>query len=190
MAVFSETGYGSSQCGARQLAIFTHRIVKFSGLRFFLLSRMLPRCLMRKSRYRYVSLESNRWTAPLFISVLTWNPENRFGGGASSSSRIETGWKSIITFFNGKGIAVDFSHASDALVEDILNEIDNAGLEIPLMASHSNSRMVYDVPRNLPDCFVKEIIARSGIIGINYVTRLLGEGKKPLMARHLTTFYP
>ncbi len=64
-------------------------------------------------------------------------------------------------------IAVDLSHTSDRLADEILNEIDRKGYTMGVIASHSNARKVCHHPRNLPDHLIKEIVARKGIIGIN-----------------------
>jgi membrane dipeptidase len=60
-------------------------------------------------------------------------------------------------------MVIDVSHASDKTVESVL-EVTSA----PFMASHSNARALCDIPRNLPDTLIKEIIARKGYIGVNF----------------------
>lgn len=104
----------------------------------------------------------------------TWNFENRFGGGALTNVGLKEDGKALLDFLDGKRIAVDFSHTSDALASDILNYIDQKKLDIPIMASHSNSRTVHDVPRNLPDEFIKEIFQRGGVIGLNTIRSFVG----------------
>lgn len=61
------------------------------------------------------------------------------------------------------GMIIDISHSSDKTVEDVFDTTST-----PLMASHSNARGICDVPRNLPDDFIKEISERKGYIGINF----------------------
>ena len=56
---------------------------------------------------------------PLYIS-LTWNGENRFGGGCGSASGLKKDGEELLTFLSGKGVAIDFSHASDKLARDCL----------------------------------------------------------------------
>ncbi len=121
---------------------------------------------------------------PLYIG-LTWNGENRFGGGAQTQVGLKEDGRRLLDWLQGRKIAVDFSHASDRLIEDILRYIDEKKLQIPLMASHSNFRSVADMPRNLPDELAKEIFKRKGVIGLNFVRSLLGEGGNQAMIAQL-----
>jgi membrane dipeptidase len=105
---------------------------------------------------------------------LTWNEENRFGGGNASQAGLKEDGREILRWMDGKKIAIDLSHTSDKLAEDILDEIEN--LEIIPVASHSNFRKIAHHPRNLPDHLAKEIGARGGVIGLNFVRIFLGEG--------------
>ena len=92
---------------------------------------------------------------------MTWNGDNRFGGGvALSASRIERGWQASANWMDGKRIAIDISHATDKLASEAMNYIDQRGLRIPLIASHSNYRTIHPSARNLPEELVKEIIRR------------------------------
>ncbi len=113
-------------------------------------------------------------TGGLVYISLTWNTENRFGGGAHTAIGLKEDGKRLLDFLSGKKIAVDFSHTSDALAYDILSYIDQKGLDILVIASHSNFRAICDVPRNLPDELAKEIFRRKGVIGINFVKKFIG----------------
>lgn len=110
----------------------------------------------------------------LYIS-LTWNQENRFGGGNKSTLGLKSDGKELLRYISGKKIAVDLSHTSDALAHDILNLIDLEHLNIPVVASHSNFRSVCNVKRNLPDELALEVIRRKGLIGFNFVKHFVGE---------------
>ena len=109
----------------------------------------------------------------LYIS-LTWDLENRFGGGCGSRVGLKEDGKQLLEWMDQKKIAIDLSHASDFLADDILNFLDKKSLEIPVMASHSNMRFVTDRERNLPDSIAKEIIYRKGIIGLNFFAPFIG----------------
>lgn len=185
MAVFADTGKESSVSGERQINILKSittdirlllAIENASGLLDE--EEPLERCFSRIDKLQETGY------SPLYIGM-TWNPENRFGGGASVAAGLKSDGRELLHYMSGRHIAIDLSHASDALAYDILNEIDRHSLDVPVMASHSNARAVFDVPRNLPDDLIKEVIAREGVVGINYVSRLLGEGREPLMARHV-----
>lgn len=105
----------------------------------------------------------------LYISF-THHPENRFGGGNYSDNvGLKDDGKALLDYLDGQKIAVDFSHSSDNLVHGILDYITARGLDIPVMASHSNFRHLSNHVRNLPRELVAEIITREGLIGINFL---------------------
>lgn len=117
---------------------------------------------------------------PLYIS-LTWNTENRFGGGALVQAGLKEDGKRLLDELDQQNIAVDLSHASDALAYEIIDYLEGQGLNIPLMASHSNARSVTYVPRNLPDDIAKEIFRRGGIVGLNLYRHFIGETEDSLV---------
>lgn len=109
-----------------------------------------------------------------YISM-TWNEENRFGGGALTMVGLKPDGEKLLDFLHGRKTAIDLSHASDPLAEQILNYITKKNLAIPVIASHSNFRAVIHAPRNLPDAIAKEILRRKGVIGLNFVKPFVGE---------------
>lgn len=113
--------------------------------------------------------------SPIRYISLTWNDENRFGGGNKSAVGLKEDGERLLEFMHGKGIAVDFSHTSDALAYGILDHIDKRKLDVRVIASHSNFRKVCNVPRNLPDELALEIGKRDGIIGLNVIALFLGQ---------------
>lgn len=116
---------------------------------------------------------------------LTWNTENRFGGGALTNAGLKDDGRKFVDYLAKKGIAIDLSHASDALAEGILAHIDKEGLSPFLMASHSNLRHVAKYPRNLPDDLAREIIRRRGVIGLNFIRYLVGKESTDSFCRQL-----
>jgi membrane dipeptidase len=114
---------------------------------------------------------------PLYIS-LTWNGENRFGGGSGSNMGLKEDGESLLDFMDGRGVAIDLSHTSDPLAWDILHAIDKNNFKVPVIASHSNSRLIKNVPRNLPDELLVEIIRRGGVIGLNSYRHFVGDSIK------------
>jgi len=120
------------------------------------------------------------WNAqggPIFYISFTWNHENRFGGGAHTAVGLKPDGKVLLEHLHKRGMAVDLSHTSDALAHDIFNHIDAKGLDIPVIASHSNFRAICDVARNLPDELAKEVIARGGLLGMNVVRKFVGPNR-------------
>lgn len=105
---------------------------------------------------------------PLFYIGITWNEENRFGGGSDTSIGLKPDGVHLLEWLDNRKIAIDLSHASDALAYDILTVIDQNNWRIPLIASHCNFRNVHFSTRNLPDELAREIIHRKGLIGLNF----------------------
>lgn len=112
---------------------------------------------------RIQSIENN--VGKISYISLTWNLENRLGGGAHTTIGLKEDGRKVIDFLHQKKIALDLSHTSDHLAYDILNYVEKKDLKIPIIASHSNFRTIRHVPRNLPDEIAKEIIRRKGVIG-------------------------
>jgi microsomal dipeptidase-like Zn-dependent dipeptidase len=110
---------------------------------------------------------------PLYIGM-TWNTENRFGGGVLSTVGLKEDGQRLLDFLNGKQIAIDLSHASDALAHDILNYLTQQDLQVPVLASHSNVRSVTAVGRNLPTELLQEVIRRRGLVGLNSIRAFVG----------------
>jgi membrane dipeptidase len=71
--------------------------------------------------------------------------------------------KKIIKKMDELKMAIDVSHSSDKTVEDVL-EVTS----MPVMASHSCSRVLCDISRNIPDNLIREIAERNGYIGVNF----------------------
>jgi len=120
----------------------------------------------------------------LYIS-LTHHKENRFGGGNYSNIGLKHDGEVFLEFMNEKQIAVDLAHTSDALAYDIINFIDKKGLEIPVIASHSNFRKKFNHVRNLPDDLVDEIVKRKGVIGINFLRAYLHHENPEKLYEHI-----
>ncbi len=116
---------------------------------------------------------------------LTHHLENRFGGGNFTQAGLKDDGKRLIEFLDGRKIAIDLSHTSDQLAYGILNFIDQHHLDIPVLASHSNMRAVFDHNRNLPDELVTEIINRSGLIGLNFVKYFINPENPSKIYRHI-----
>jgi membrane dipeptidase len=111
---------------------------------------------------------------PLYVS-LTWNQENRFGGGAHSSAGLKDEGKIILDLLEGNATAIDLSHASDQLALDILNYMDRSNSSLHVIASHSEFRAITDASRNLPDEIAQEIAHRGGVIGLTAIRRFIGD---------------
>ena len=123
--------------------------------------------------FKRIEYIENEISKILYIS-LTWNLENRFGGGAHTEVGLKDDGKKLLNFMHNRQIAVDLSHTSDLLAVSILDYIDAKNLKIPVVASHSNFRSVTNIARNLLDEIAKEIILRGGLIGFTLYKAFVG----------------
>lgn len=104
------------------------------------------------------------------ISTLGWNEDNLLTGSHKTGNGLTDSGREYVRECQRLGILVDVSHLSDRGFWDIM-EMTQA----PVIASHSNSRAVWDTSRNLTDDMFRAICQTGGVAGINLYTRFLGE---------------
>jgi microsomal dipeptidase-like Zn-dependent dipeptidase len=121
---------------------------------------------------------------PLYIG-LTWNGENRFGGGIGSKAGLKPDGLELLKWLDQKQIAIDLSHASDRLCDEIINAIDKYNLNLRIMASHCNFRKIWEEPRNLTDEIAKEIIHRKGIMGMVFYKKFVHPNDPKALLKHI-----
>ena len=116
------------------------------------------------------------------FSSLTWNEENDFACGAKVKNDvgIKQKGKDYIKLAQDLGIIIDVSHASDKTFYDIYNNTKK-----PIIASHSNTRQLCNVARNLDDEQIKLIKDTDGIIGINAYRDFISEDKNKQDVKNL-----
>lgn len=112
---------------------------------------------------------------PFLYVSLTWNMENRFGGGNATTIGLKKEGELLLDFLSDKNIAIDLSHTSDALAWGILKYLDKNNLKNRVVASHSNFRAITSHARNLPDELAQELFRRKGIMGLNLIRSFVGE---------------
>ena len=97
---------------------------------------------------------------------LTWNYRNEAADGVreKNPSGLSNFGYELIREMNRLKMSIDISHLAEKGFWDC---VENS--EQPIMASHCNSRALFDHPRNLSDEQVKAIYQMEGIIGINFV---------------------
>lgn len=120
----------------------------------------------------------------IYIS-LTHNAENRFGGGNASTVGLKDDGRVLLDYLDGRGIAVDVSHTSDALADGILDHLEARGLNVPVLASHSNFRAQREHPRNLTDDVAREVIRRGGLIGMNFLREFVDPDNPEMLQAHI-----
>lgn len=190
LAIYALTGRGSTETAERQLSLYKKLLATYptvASYRTFALSSDKLHTLLaienasglaeedEPLENAFKRLDTLCAVERVLYIGLTWNQENRFGGGNASTVGLKRDGELILEYINDKGIAIDLAHTSDALAYDILNVIDKKNLKITPIASHSNFRAIKDIPRNLPNDLAREVIKRGGLIGINFVRRFVGD---------------
>lgn len=104
------------------------------------------------------------------ISTLGWNEQNVLVGSHKTGGGLTDLGKVYIRECQRLGILVDVSHISDEGFWDIMDIT-----EAPIVATHSNSRSVCNVSRNLTDDMYRAICQTGGTAGINLYTQFVGE---------------
>ncbi len=97
---------------------------------------------------------------------LTWNEENTFATGISGNPYrgvTENGYE-VLEKIKDLGVILDVSHLNERSFWDVYNNYD-----MPFIASHSNSKHICNVKRNLNDKQLKAIADKGGVVGINAV---------------------
>ena len=103
------------------------------------------------------------------ISTLGWNDENPLTGSCYSGGGLTDLGREYVREAQSVGMCIDVSHISDKGFWDIM-EITQK----PVIASHSNSRTVFNHPRNITDDMYRAICQTGGTVGINLYTKFLG----------------
>jgi membrane dipeptidase len=196
LPIFTETKKGSQLQGEKQLSMFHHlldnesnRYCLWDGSSlekkkgdevFVLLAIENGSGFLEEDEPMQKGLDRLENMNPLYIS-LTWDGENRFGGGNESKAALKKDGETILEYLHNKKVAIDLSHTSDFLADGILNHLDKKSLNIPVIASHSNARIIEDKKRNLPDFLIKEILRRKGLIGLNFFSPFIGDNVEKLV---------
>lgn len=102
------------------------------------------------------------------LLTLTWNDENCIGFPASDTPELmNKGLKlfgiEAIEEMNRLGMIVDVSHLSDGGFWDVIGHSRK-----PIAASHSNTRALCNVRRNLTDDMLRALGENGGVAGVNF----------------------
>lgn len=104
------------------------------------------------------------------VASLGWNEKNPLTGSHKTGGGLTDQGREFVREAQRLGILVDVSHISDEGFWDIM-KITNA----PVIATHSNSRAVWDDSRNLTDDMFRAICETGGVAGYNLCAEFTGE---------------
>lgn len=109
------------------------------------------------------------------VSTLTWNERNPLAGSHATGGGLTDQGVEYVKEAQRLGMLIDVSHLSDEAFWDLMDMT-----QAPVIATHSNSRAVHGVSRNLTDGMFRAIVSTGGVAGINLYANFLGEKKVTL----------
>ena len=104
------------------------------------------------------------------ISTLGWNEKNCLTGSQETGGGLTDMGREFVKEAQRLGMIIDVSHISDEGFWDIMKIT-----EAPIVATHSNSRAVCNVGRNLTDDMFRAIVETGGVAGYNVCSEFTGE---------------
>ena len=117
---------------------------------------------------------------------LTWNHPNALSGSncRESDRGLSTHGREFVRELEENHIYPDVSHLSDAGFWDVARVARG-----PIVASHSNARVLCPHRRNLTDDMFRAIRDSGGVVGINYYRPFVGgSGDMDALVRHIEHF--
>lgn len=110
------------------------------------------------------------------VLTLGWEGSTCIGGSHDTDEGLTEFGFEVLAKCEELGITVDVSHLSDKSFWDVAGKATK-----PFIASHSNSSMLFNHPRNLTDTQMRTIISSGGIVGVsfvgNHLSALLSQGR-------------
>lgn len=103
------------------------------------------------------------------ITSLGWNEKNPLAGSHVTGGGLTDLGRTYLKEAQRLGMIVDVSHISDEAFWDIM-DITQA----PIIATHSNSRVICEHSRNLTDAMFLEICKTGGVAGFNQCADFVG----------------
>ena len=98
--------------------------------------------------------------------TLTWSNSNDIGGSSGDDGDIRgltPFGRDVIAEMNRLGVMVDVSHVSDPTFWDAVRASGK-----PVLASHSSSRALTNIPRNMTDAMLKAVGKNGGAVCANF----------------------
>lgn len=116
------------------------------------------------------ALLQDLYLAGFRMTTLGWNEQNPLTGSHLTGGGLTDQGITYLEEAQRSGLVVDVSHISDEGFWDIM-EYTRA----PVVASHSNSRCVCNVSRNLTDDMFRAICQTGGVAGLNMYSEFIGD---------------
>lgn len=104
------------------------------------------------------------------MTTLGWNESNPLAGSHKTGGGLTEKGKQFVKTAQQLGMLIDVSHISDEAFWDIMDITQG-----PIVASHSNSRCVWDESRNITDEMFLQICRTGGVAGLNQYTDFIGK---------------
>ena len=103
------------------------------------------------------------------ITTLGWNEANELTGSNVTGGGLTEKGREYVKEAQRLGMLVDVSHISDEGFWDIMD-----CTQAPIVATHSNSRAIWEHSRNLTDEMFRAICRTGGVAGINQFGEFVG----------------
>ena len=118
------------------------------------------------------------------MTTLGWNESNPLTGSHKTGEGLTDLGREYVRQAQRLGMIVDVSHISDKGFWDIMDITEK-----PVIASHSNSRAICNVSRNLSDDMFRQICATGGVAGFNMYREFVGtDAKLDTACKHILHF--
>ena len=104
------------------------------------------------------------------ITSLSWNEKNILTGSHVTGGGLTEQGREFVKEAQHVGMLIDVSHISDEGFYDLM-DITQA----PIIATHSNSRAIWNSSRNLTDEMFLEICRTGGVAGFNQYAEFVGK---------------
>jgi membrane dipeptidase len=105
--------------------------------------------------------------------TLTWINSNDIGGSSGDAGDIRgltPFGAEVVKEMNRLGVIVDVSHVSDPTFWDAIRATTR-----PVLATHSSSRALTNIPRNMTDAMLKAVAANGGAVCVNFGSAFLDD---------------
>ena len=115
------------------------------------------------------------------MTTLTWNADNALAGCHSSTQGLSARGEEFVRTAEKLEILIDVSHLSEAAFWDLVRVARR-----PILASHSNCRVLCEHTRNLTDDQLRAVAESGGTVGLNLYPPFLSENAGfSVLQRHL-----